>query len=102
MDLGTRLLKSGIELAPVSESVSADMMVPMRWARTIMVNIIVRPALVSEFSPPWPFPRLRFCQSFPLIYQGSFPFSNATVVVADLSSLLAIPHLSLISEGFWI
>ena len=27
MDLGTRLLKSGIEPAPVSESVSADMMV---------------------------------------------------------------------------
>lgn len=26
MDLGTRLLKSGIEPAPVSESVSADMM----------------------------------------------------------------------------
>lgn len=28
MDLGTRLLKSGIEPAPVSVSVSADMMVP--------------------------------------------------------------------------
>ena len=96
MDLGSRLLKSGIEPVPVSESLSADMMV-LNGEYYCATGSCVGMFSAVAFSPIRV--RLVVSSDTPGIL---FFFSNATVVVANLSSLLAISHLDVISEGFGI